>query len=58
MIKYYIFTILFISFFSCQRCKDCTKLVDGEFDGREEKCGKRLRMAEKNYDEGNGWKCE
>ncbi len=58
MYKFLIVFVIFITSFSCQRCKECIFLVDDEYNGREEKCGNRLRKAEKNYDEGNGWKCE
>lgn len=58
MFKYFLFLFTFTTFISCQRCKECTLLIDGEFNGTEEKCGQRLRLAEKYYDEGNGWKCE
>jgi len=49
--------VLFYSF-SCKKCKECTQMKNFIEGGKEEKCGEKLEFAEKNYVEGNGWKCE
>jgi hypothetical protein len=58
MIKYLLICFVFVFSISCKRCKECTFLNNFQEGGREEKCGEKLRFAEKNYVEGNGWKCE
>jgi len=58
MIKYLLICFVFVFSISCKRCKECTQLKNNVVQDRQEKCGEKLRFAEKNYVEGNGWKCE
>jgi hypothetical protein len=58
MIKYLLICFVFVFSISCKRCKECTLYKNFVNGGMEEKCGEKLEFAEKNYVEGNGWKCE
>lgn len=58
MMKYILLTMVLFYSFSCKKCKECTQMKNFIEGGKEEKCGEKLEFAEKNYVEGNGWKCE